>query len=1009
MRKTTLCLALACLFLATPANAYETVTVGNFEARLLAQGEQAFVVGAQEDGSGGLTEGWRYSITGAEPWTQEHIDAVVRSLQTLDQSFVTGSPHRKMQIAFSLEKGPWLGSSLGTLIADQTKQNVVSTAELLLRDNIPINNVQGSVDDVVTMFTSIPLHYGPEAPAHGQYDFQATVTHEILHAMGVMNVNNADGSYPSGITRWDSLLGDSNGSPVPGTSPSITTVGELGTVFWTGAAANATYGGPVPIQTFANGHNYGSSLSHPGPPGELMTYNGAPVEFPRAPNKLLLDMYRDMGWAINEAYYNSFGPTYYTNDSIINNTETFKTTHTYTYGMYVNGNSNLIDQNGNLSTSQEQSSALSVYGDRNLVWLRGVQSAAANYSNSLYAVGNYSQVVVTKDSILASQGDGSIGVLVLGGSNSIFHSGKILSYNGATAIRFDNPRSAWGYVLNAALHIQNGSEITGNIVNSDPNGTATVTYGRKYSSPDIYQADPDFSFVYGDEIRGVWNHEITAGKLSLGASAIIEGDMANYGTLAGTGKIIGNVNSYGVIAPGNSVGTITITGNFSQDSSSDLQIEFGGGGYDQLVVSGTANLDGSLSLIPIGYLAPGKHQFISAGSTIGSFAAINNFSSSILQTSAPTSGLELGTFDLTRSSYASVLESKQQGLASAFETVRPTANGDMADILNIMDVMSQDDIRQATDNYSPYFHSSVTTASLENIRTRSTFLQYKIQKNEVGPKSPLWFTGFGGNTRYDKTPTSNDFKTKYSGFMLGVEKQFESGFQFGVAGGYTDSTFDENDTSSNASSSAYDGYLYGLWSPLSNDAFYLQSLLGLGFTDSKTNRDIPFLGRTATSDHDATHYSAFLGGGYIHMMEHWSLEPRAGLQYIHLDEDGFTENGAGAASLTIHSKDSDALLSSLGLEISHSLDVDNGLLVPHFRAEWFHNFSAETENTTAILQNGEMFNVDARTASEDSLELAVGLGLIISDTVRGHIGYQYSFADNQDGSHLLNAGLSYSF
>lgn len=319
------------------------------------------------------------------------------------------------------------------------------------------------------------------------------------------------------------------------------------------------------------------------------------------------------------------------------------------------------------------------------------------------------------------------------------------------------------------------------------------------------------------------------------------------------------------------------------------------------------------------------------------------------------------------------------------------------------------DIRQATDDYLPYFHNFVTTASLENIRTRSTFLQNKIKRDGAERQSSLWLSGYGGNAHYDKTNTSNDFNAKYAGFMLGFDKQFESGFQLGAATAFTDFDINEKATTCNAKGSVSDGYLYGSWSPQSNDAFSLQSILGIGVTEFKTNRNIPFLDRTATSDHDAIYYSAFLGGGYKQKIDNWSLEPRAGFEYIDLAEDGFTEYGAGAACLAVNSKDPDALVSSLGIEISHTSDLGNGLLVPNFRADWFHNFSPEGGNTIATLQSGEIFSVDGRRASEDALELAVGLTVLVGDKLQGSIEYQYAFADNQDRAHLLSTELRYCF
>jgi hypothetical protein len=69
------------------------------------------------------------------------------------------------------------------------------------------------------------------------------------------------------------------------------------------------------------------------------------------------------------------------------------------------------------------------------------------------------------------------------------------------------------------------------------------------------------------------------------------------GMLKGSGIILGNVVNVGTISPGNSPGTLTINGNFTQGAAGTYNVEiFSPQNYSRLVVLGHASLDGTLHL-----------------------------------------------------------------------------------------------------------------------------------------------------------------------------------------------------------------------------------------------------------------------------------------------------------------------------------------------------------------------------------------------------------------------------
>jgi hypothetical protein len=100
----------------------------------------------------------------------------------------------------------------------------------------------------------------------------------------------------------------------------------------------------------------------------------------------------------------------------------------------------------------------------------------------------------------------------------------------------------------------------------------------------------------------------TAGEINLTGLSITSTMQLNGGLLTGSGAIVGDVTNDGaLIAPGNSPGSLAVTGSFSQNIGGTLRIEAAGGEahqFDQLQVGGTAALGGTLDLRMIGGYVP---------------------------------------------------------------------------------------------------------------------------------------------------------------------------------------------------------------------------------------------------------------------------------------------------------------------------------------------------------------------------------------------------------------------
>jgi fibronectin-binding autotransporter adhesin len=93
-----------------------------------------------------------------------------------------------------------------------------------------------------------------------------------------------------------------------------------------------------------------------------------------------------------------------------------------------------------------------------------------------------------------------------------------------------------------------------------------------------------------------------SGTMTVDAGATVRstGAIQNDGVLAGDGTIAADVVSPGEVRPGDSPGILTVSGGYSQATAGRLRIDIAGTdpgtGYDRLVVTGTAALEGTLTI-----------------------------------------------------------------------------------------------------------------------------------------------------------------------------------------------------------------------------------------------------------------------------------------------------------------------------------------------------------------------------------------------------------------------------
>src|SRR6185437_9558929 len=177
-------------------------------------------------------------------------------------------------------------------------------------------------------------------------------------------------------------------------------------------------------------------------------------------------------------------------------------------------------------------------------------------------------------------------------NNVLTNSGTISNGSGTTAIQFDSGDDT--------LVLQTGSVLGGDAdggagTNSlTLQGTGTESHNFINFQNILMEGS---SWRLTGTVTAPGGTVITLGRLAINGALVTPTVLVtNTGTLGGSGTISSTVTNNGVVAPGNSIGTLTVSGAYVQAAGSHYQAEVdAAGASDKIVVNGvpgTATLNG---------------------------------------------------------------------------------------------------------------------------------------------------------------------------------------------------------------------------------------------------------------------------------------------------------------------------------------------------------------------------------------------------------------------------------
>ena len=685
------------------------------------------------------------------------------------------------------------------------------------------------------------------------------------------------------------------------------------------------------------------------------------------------------------------------------------------------------------------------------------------------------------------EGEADEAIQISGGAGSVTNAGRIESINGGPTVLFDG--------FDDRFEIQPGSLVTNattfpNAVNPGivqaAGGTDTLAFGGTGTQTfDISTVDGNNTAGAGEQYlnfetfvkEDASTFNFTGTNTEIGAFAVnggllnVNGNMGstafsvNGGTLGGSGTVGGTAITGGTVAPGNSIGTLTVNGALNLGAGSIYAVEVDAAGNSDLIdVTGTVTLGGgTLSVLATGggTYGPSTDYIIIANDGVDAVAGTFGTITTDLAFLKATVNYAGGTgndvaLNLTQvATFTSVAGTfNQTQSATGLAGLDQTAGSDSLTVYNAILGLTADQARSAFDSASGEVHASsqhMSTASFDLYRrTLNELAKAGVAGSQVAqPANPTayarkakpasastaiaafgyadamakrrdradarvkaaWVAPLGGAGQIAGDGNAAPFGWWTAGIATGFQGHGYAGsghFVAGISAGYLHGGGVAAARSSTVSTDSLNLGAYGAWS---NGEWTLSGSAAYAATGMNTSRTVTVGGLTRTAT--ASYWTHALGitAEAARNIDFGSvtLSPLATIDAGWAGHGDATETGAGALSLTLAPESRFRLDTGLGIALAKRFTTrSNRKVTLHARAVWEHSFASTTpDQAMAFAGSPTAFTVQGAALGRDRLRVGLGFG-IKSGRTTVSAGYDGTFFGGHN-RHAANANVTVSF
>lgn len=512
---------------------------------------------------------------------------------------------------------------------------------------------------------------------------------------------------------------------------------------------------------------------------------------------------------------------------------------------------------------------------------------------------------------------------------------------------------------------------------------------------------------------------VNGGLLAVNGSLTSTVTVNDSGTLGGNGRIAAlTANAGGIVAPGNSIGTLQVSGDVTFAPGSTYAVELSPTSSDQIIAGGTATISGAtvslslensptlLSTQQVQSLLGNQYNILqAAGGIQGQFGAVLPnylFIGGSLDYAA--TGIQLSV-ERNATTFASVGQTpNQRSVAVAVEGLG--AGNAVYESLLLSPTASS--AQQAFQQLSGEIYPALGSVLINDSRYLRDAVGERLNEAD-GSRSNGWIKALGAWGKTDDSHDTAGYTTSIGGLLAGVDGAVDDQTRVGLVAGYSDSSVSMG--SGTHSSAQVDSYHLGAYAGHEMGAWRLSTGGAYSWHRADVKRDLQYgdVSAKQKAKVDSGTTQVFGEAAYRLNLQALALEPFANLAYVHLDTEGFTEKGDGAA-LKSSGDRRDAVLSTLGVRAlktvrlsgQQQLDLSGSL-------GWQHNLSnTDSEEHLAFASGGTPFVVESSPLVRDAALVGAHASLALSRDVRLNLDYTGQLA-SREKSHGVGLSLNWQF
>ncbi|WP_417020906.1 autotransporter domain-containing protein [Candidatus Phyllobacterium onerii] len=594
------------------------------------------------------------------------------------------------------------------------------------------------------------------------------------------------------------------------------------------------------------------------------------------------------------------------------------------------------------------------------------------------------------------------------------------------------------------LNVLGGTLQTDSIAFGPGSGTFNLDPATDYNLTARMSGPGAFNVLSGNVIQTGDSSGFTGNTNLARGNLIVNGTLGGIisvektGLLGGTGTVGStSINDGGLLAPGNSMGTLHVNGNLSFNQGSTYQVEVDpAGNSDRTLVSGNATLGGAQVdvIASAGSWRIGTaYTILTAtgglnGSEFGGVTSNLQFLDPALTYDPSNVKLILRRNDID---FAEIAKTPNQRRAAKsiddFIALDPIADENplIGKLLGLDRATALLTIAQLPGE----IHGSLKSVLLDdsrfirdaaNNRLRAAFevvaapsfpvLAYGPDGVEpqaaAGDRFAIWAQGLGSWADWNSNDQVPGLDRSVGGILIGGDVPFGENVRVGALAGYSRTNIDEPDLGASAD---VDNYHLGIYGGAEFGTLNLRSGASYTWHAIDTNRLVQFTGSQEhlTADYGGGTAQIFGELGYEIQAESGTLEPFANLSYANLHVDSFAEKG-GSAALAGASSDTDVTFTTFGLRGSKELLFGDATATLRGMAGWRHAYGDVTPLSSLTFAGMDSFEISALPIARDAALVEVGLDIDLAPATTFGFSYRGQIASEvQD--HGVKADLTVRF